>query len=186
MRAVPSEARRAKDGGEGGIGRPPAGGHGLAATPRPFSLRCAPVVKPPGVLIPPKSPHYLGVPSEAQRAKDGGEGGIGRPPAGGYALAATPRPFSLRCAPVVKPPGVLIPPKSPHYLGVPSEARRAKDGGEGGIRTPGALRLSGFQDRRNRPLCHLTNNKLRVIYHAKSSAIAILLTDRRTLTNIGP
>ncbi len=29
-------------------------------------------------------------------------------------------------------------------------------GGEGGIRTPGALRLSGFQDRRDRPLCHLS------------------------------
>ena len=34
--------------------------------------------------------------------------------------------------------------------------RRAKDGGEGGIRTPGALRLSGFQDRRVKPLCHLS------------------------------
>ena len=32
----------------------------------------------------------------------------------------------------------------------------AKAGGEGGIRTPGALRLSGFQDRRDRPLCHLS------------------------------
>src|ERR1700690_4236387 len=31
-----------------------------------------------------------------------------------------------------------------------------KTGGEGGIRTPGALRLSGFQDRRDRPLCHLS------------------------------
>ena len=41
-------------------------------------------------------------------------------------------------------------------MAVPSEARRAKDGGEGGIRTPGALRLSGFQDRRDRPLCHLS------------------------------
>src|SRR3546814_6019911 len=29
-------------------------------------------------------------------------------------------------------------------------------GGERGIRTPGTLRFSGFQDRRNRPLCHLS------------------------------
>ena len=29
--------------------------------------------------------------------------------------------------------------------------------GERGIRTPGTLRYSGFQDRRNRPLCHLSN-----------------------------
>lgn len=28
-------------------------------------------------------------------------------------------------------------------------------GGQGGIRTPGDFRLNGFQDRRNRPLCHL-------------------------------
>ena len=28
--------------------------------------------------------------------------------------------------------------------------------GEGGIRTPGGLHLNGFQDRRNRPLCHLS------------------------------
>ena len=28
--------------------------------------------------------------------------------------------------------------------------------GERGIRTPGASQLNGFQDRRNRPLCHLS------------------------------
>src|SRR3546814_7627275 len=28
--------------------------------------------------------------------------------------------------------------------------------GEGGIRTPGGLTLNGFQDRRIRPLCHLS------------------------------
>ena len=32
--------------------------------------------------------------------------------------------------------------------------RFANCGGGGGIRTHGTLRLSGFQDRRNRPLCH--------------------------------
>ena len=29
--------------------------------------------------------------------------------------------------------------------------------GERGIRTPGGVTLNGFQDRRNRPLCHLSN-----------------------------
>ncbi len=29
-------------------------------------------------------------------------------------------------------------------------------GGEGGIRTPGPLTVNGFQDRRIRPLCHLS------------------------------
>ncbi len=29
-------------------------------------------------------------------------------------------------------------------------------GGERGIRTPGSVTFSGFQDRRNRPLCHLS------------------------------
>ncbi len=28
--------------------------------------------------------------------------------------------------------------------------------GEGGIRTPGPVKINGFQDRRNRPLCHLS------------------------------
>jgi hypothetical protein len=28
--------------------------------------------------------------------------------------------------------------------------------GERGIRTPGPLTVNGFQDRRNRPLCHLS------------------------------
>ena len=32
-------------------------------------------------------------------------------------------------------------------------------GGERGIRTPGASQLNGFQDRRNRPLCHLSRHK---------------------------
>ena len=31
-------------------------------------------------------------------------------------------------------------------------------GGEKGIRTPGTLRYAGFQDRCNRPLCHLSLN----------------------------
>ena len=32
-------------------------------------------------------------------------------------------------------------------------------GGERGIRTPGPLQVNGFQDRRNRPLCHLSTGK---------------------------
>ena len=31
--------------------------------------------------------------------------------------------------------------------------------GEIGIRTPGTSQFNGFQDRRNRPLCHLSLNK---------------------------
>ena len=32
--------------------------------------------------------------------------------------------------------------------------------GERGIRTPGASQLNGFQDRRNRPLCHLSSKSV--------------------------
>jgi hypothetical protein len=33
-------------------------------------------------------------------------------------------------------------------------------GGERGIRTPGPLTVNGFQDRRIRPLCHLSERKI--------------------------
>ena len=36
------------------------------------------------------------------------------------------------------------------------------EGGERGIRTPGGLHLNGFQDRRIRPLCHLSGAKVSV------------------------
>ncbi len=36
--------------------------------------------------------------------------------------------------------------------------------GERGIRTPGGVTLNGFQDRRNRPLCHLSKI---VVLHCK-------------------
>jgi hypothetical protein len=36
-----------------------------------------------------------------------------------------------------------------------------KAGGEGGIRTPGPVTVNGFQDRRNRPLCHLSGRKIK-------------------------
>lgn len=32
-------------------------------------------------------------------------------------------------------------------------------GGERGIRTPGPVTVNGFQDRRNRPLCHLSGGE---------------------------
>ena len=49
----------------------------------------------------------------------------------------------------------------------PRVARRAKRGGERGIRTPGAFRHNGFQDRRIRPLCHLSTVKLSCERHMR-------------------
>ena len=37
-----------------------------------------------------------------------------------------------------------------------------KFGGERGIRTPGPVTVNGFQDRRIRPLCHLSAAKVRL------------------------
>ena len=37
-----------------------------------------------------------------------------------------------------------------------------ESGGERGIRTPGPLTVNGFQDRRIRPLCHLSGAKIKV------------------------
>jgi hypothetical protein len=36
------------------------------------------------------------------------------------------------------------------------------EGGERGIRTPGPVTVNGFQDRRIRPLCHLSGAKIRL------------------------
>ena len=41
-------------------------------------------------------------------------------------------------------------------------------GGEGGIRTPGPFRVNGFQDRRIRPLCHLSDSVASVADAARS------------------
>ena len=41
-------------------------------------------------------------------------------------------------------------------VNVQRDGRRVKRGGEGGIRTPGPLRVNGFQDRRFKPLSHLS------------------------------
>ena len=51
-------------------------------------------------------------------------------------------------------------------------------GGERGIRTPGASQLNGFQDRRNRPLCHLSN-ALKTHVFSKSAAKVQQILDIR-------
>lgn len=44
-------------------------------------------------------------------------------------------------------------------FGSPSCRRSSYFGGRRGIRTPGTLQFNGFQDRRDRPLCHLSGDK---------------------------
>ena len=61
-----------------------------------------------------------------------------------FCLFASPRQAWLRCQQ-----------KSPALRG------HSLFGGERGIRTPGSLTFNGFQDRRNRPLCHLSGRKIR-------------------------
>ena len=47
--------------------------------------------------------------------------------------------------------------------------------GETGIRTPGTSQYNGFQDRRNRPLCHLSKTPLlRSAFLLKRCKITIL------------
>ena len=41
--------------------------------------------------------------------------------------------------------------------------------GERGIRTPGPVTVNGFQDRRNRPLCHLSGGKGKEIAFSKNA-----------------
>jgi hypothetical protein len=43
-----------------------------------------------------------------------------------------------------------------------SSAFQLIGGGERGIRTPGPVTVNGFQDRRIRPLCHLSGAKIGV------------------------
>ena len=47
--------------------------------------------------------------------------------------------------------------------------------GERGIRTPGTSQFNGFQDRRNRPLCHLSLGQLH-------SLLGLGVNQRRSLT----
>ena len=42
--------------------------------------------------------------------------------------------------------------------------------GETGIRTPGTSQYNGFQDRRNRPLCHLSKTPLSEVLSVESVA----------------
>ena len=43
--------------------------------------------------------------------------------------------------------------------------------GERGIRTPGAVTPNGFQDRRDRPLCHLSGAKIHKVFKLCRSAL---------------
>ncbi len=43
-----------------------------------------------------------------------------------------------------------------------NKAKLIKQSGERGIRTPGPVTVNGFQDRRIRPLCHLSGAKIHV------------------------
>ena len=43
--------------------------------------------------------------------------------------------------------------------------------GERGIRTPGGFTLNGFQDRRNRPLCHLSGAKVQFFSLSKTKKL---------------
>ena len=50
--------------------------------------------------------------------------------------------------------------------------------GERGIRTPGPVTVNGFQDRRIRPLCHLSKNE--IIFHFSGANLRIFFI----LTNL--
>ena len=54
--------------------------------------------------------------------------------------------------------------------------------GERGIRTPGPSQVNGFQDRRNRPLCHLSVGKSKQILDTSKNNPAFYLF-RLTLQN---
>ena len=81
---------------------------------------------------------------------------------GGLAAArfAEKRGFFLRCAAKAlrdnEPDGSH---PSQTQTGNLSAARYC---GERGIRTPGGVTLNGFQDRRNRPLCHLSGLRVQI------------------------
>jgi hypothetical protein len=60
------------------------------------------------------------------------------------------------------------------------------NGGEGGIRTHGTLRFNGFQDRRFRPLSHLSS-KHAIIYEMTrltTAPVLCLATSRKALAFI--
>ena len=45
--------------------------------------------------------------------------------------------------------------------------------GERGIRTPGTSQYNGFQDRRNRPLCHLSKSGAKILLNFESQNILV-------------
>ena len=47
-------------------------------------------------------------------------------------------------------------------------------GGETGMRTPGTSRYNGFQDRRNRPLCHLSKTPLGALLFKSDAKIGVI------------
>ena len=49
-------------------------------------------------------------------------------------------------------------------------SKKLLSSGETGIRTPGTSQYNGFQDRRNRPLCHLSKTSLSEVLFVKSGA----------------
>ena len=55
--------------------------------------------------------------------------------------------------------------------------------GETGIRTPGTSQYNGFQDRRNRPLCHLSKTPLSEVLSVESGAkVRIIFKSANNLT----
>ena len=49
-------------------------------------------------------------------------------------------------------------------------SKKLLSSGETGIRTPGTSQYNGFQDRRNRPLCHLSKTPLSEVLSVESGA----------------
>ncbi len=87
----------------------------------------------------------------------GGEGGIRThgPPCGSHLLSRKARSTELRH---LSNSGVTLSATtqvSPYQFAV-TVSPPLRCSGERGIRTPGGLHLDGFQDRCNRPLCHLS------------------------------
>ena len=63
------------------------------------------------------------------------------------------------------------PPIQPY--GYKKSSHMAAFSGERGIRTPGGVTLNGFQDRRNRPLCHLS----KLYFQIHPDLVALFLCD---------
>ena len=85
-----------------------------------------------------------------------------------FPLCSPQGPLQAHCAKSGKPLPLFFTPLSASKLEHEIQKKRALTDsffilvcGEGGIRTPGASQLNGFQDRRNRPLCHLSGHKSR-------------------------